>query len=76
MDKPSKNSPAPATEYYKAGDRLYLSLNPDVQKAVKASRFGSGFEHWVKVGNREGRKYTCESPRDHWIDVIAYAKGI
>jgi hypothetical protein len=34
----------------------YYGLNPDVKLAVIAGRFASGFEHYIKYGQFEGRQ--------------------
>jgi len=41
----------------------YLSNNPDVAMAVKKGILGSGWQHFVNFGNREGRSY--QKPDDY-----------
>jgi len=35
----------------------YLKENPDVERAVEAGRFQSGYEHWLVNGKFEGRTW-------------------
>jgi FkbM family methyltransferase len=42
----------------------YLKYNPDVEEAVKAGHFASGFEHWLKHGVSEGRHWPVSSSSD------------
>lgn len=37
-------------------ERRYLSINPDVRKAVEAGVYDSGYEHYMHDGRHEGRK--------------------
>jgi hypothetical protein len=34
----------------------YLAVNPDVDAAVRAGEFESGYEHWMTCGKVEGSK--------------------
>ncbi len=42
-------------------ESLYLSFNPDVAQAVKQGAFKSGYEHFIKYGQAEGRGALMES---------------
>ncbi|MES2693657.1 MAG: radical SAM protein [Verrucomicrobiota bacterium] len=42
-------------------DAFYLDRYPDVAAAVKRLQFASGFEHFAKHGQREGREYRLVS---------------
>lgn len=50
---------APVLTDWKAGwnERLYLGLYPDVAAAVARGEFASGYEHYLKHGQAEGRHY-------------------
>ena len=41
-------------------DRAYLRANPDVELAVRAGQFASGYEHWIIYGRAEGRTVTFD----------------
>lgn len=43
---------APEVEFI---EMPYLTANPDVDEAVRRGEFGSGFEHWQRHGQSEGR---------------------
>jgi hypothetical protein len=41
-------------------EKAYLAANPDVEAEMKAGRsnFASAYEHWLRYGKAEGRKFT------------------
>ena len=41
-------------------DAIYLRLNQDVTAAVASGVYASGFEHYIKYGAKEGRRYRAE----------------
>ena len=43
-------------------EETYLALYPDVAEAVKAGVFGSGYDHWLTHGEKEGRIATYKTP--------------
>jgi GH35 family endo-1,4-beta-xylanase len=47
----------------------YLANNPDVEDAVVAGTFSSGWEHYSKYGKWENRTTRCHSP---WFDEEFY----
>src|ERR1700687_2788720 len=36
-------------------EETYLALYPDAAEAVKAGDFPSGYDHWLTIGEKEGR---------------------
>ena len=52
--------------FFTFNERYYLSQNPDVQAAVTAGMFASGYGHWQAFGRAEGRQ---SSP---FFDVQVY----
>jgi hypothetical protein len=37
-------------------EAAYFAANPDVEQAVRAGQFDSGFDHWTRHGQGEGRR--------------------
>ena len=54
------NNPYLATQKCPRGEEVYLTTHPDVATAVEAGRYQSGFHHWIRHGNQEGRTYSCK----------------
>jgi hypothetical protein len=44
---------------YVFDEREYLRCNPDVREAVEYGDFESGFQHYQRIGRREGRRLSC-----------------
>lgn len=46
----------------------YLAANPDVEEAVRAEQLSSGYEHWIRFGQAEGRAIRpADGPTDFMI---------
>jgi len=53
--RPYHVAPAYFAAHYVYNEAYYLSHNPDIQAAVSAGSFTSGFQHFLKYGSAEGR---------------------
>ncbi len=49
---------------------VYLKVNPDVAEAVAKREFGSGYEHYMKVGRAEGRPTDYVTAVDHLLQSL------
>jgi hypothetical protein len=57
--------PIAATQF---NEIAYLAANPDVEGAVRSGQWESGFAHWLRFGQKEGRRITPEGgPTDLMI---------
>lgn len=45
----------------------YLDAHPDVEAAVRAGVFESGFQHWLEYGRQEGRALAPAAPSDRLV---------
>lgn len=46
----------------------YLIMYPDVARAVARGKFKTGYEHYLKYGKKEGRKFDLEGKLEDYID--------
>ncbi len=50
-------------------DLAYLEANPDVEEAVRAGDFVSGYDHWLQFGQQEGRALQLDAPTARMIEA-------
>jgi hypothetical protein len=48
----------------------YLKLYPDVARAVARGKFANGYEHYLRYGKKEGRRFDLEEKLDGLIDRV------
>lgn len=87
-----EKSPKSAVRYYPAAlneegigvppeaafdEEQYFSENPDVAQAVQRGDFQSGYDHWVRAGMHEGRKFPdSEVDRPQILGLISRLRAL
>jgi hypothetical protein len=56
-------------------EKAYLAANPDVEAEMKAgkSNFASAYEHWLRYGQKEGRKFAGDY--DSYLSAVEAEKA-
>ena len=66
MKPPGNSAGLPSREEFDG--EAYLAMHPDVAAAVDAGAVGSGWQHFILHGAREGRRWQSKSNRTAGID--------
>jgi Exostosin family/Methyltransferase domain len=48
----------------------YLRMYPDVARAVARGKFRTGYDHYLRYGRKEGRKFSLEGKLAEYIDNV------
>jgi len=57
-------------------ERAYVESDPNIAGLVAAGRVSSGYEHWVRHGNHEGRRPPVRSLAPKWYPRVSPPPGV